>query len=263
MPSLSSLASGALLAALIGVAPGAAKAAPTIFFGADPMANGALVVGGNSQTARNQFAAGLLTSATENFESNAIVAGTQPTVTSPLGIFNGVGSLFRNENAPGVALIEDNMFLGGLATGRFNTSSAAPGKWFESSASFSITTSAMMSAFGFYGTDFGDFDGSVSIDLFDGATQVLSQLTVPSAGGNNGSLLFFGYLNSEIRFNRIVFNVNQLDPSDIDSYDVLGFDDFMTGLARNGTPPPGVPEPGTLALVALSLGLLAARRRKG
>jgi hypothetical protein len=261
MPSLKSFFTSALVATATVSASGLASAEALVFFGSDPLAGGTVPAGGQAQTARGLFSAALLSSSTENFE--AATAGFQPTSASPQAVFGNTGTMFRNDGALGTTRIENRTSIGGSNTGRFNTTTAGAGKWWETSASFTLTLGSTVQAIGFYGTDFGDFAGSLTLHLFNGDAAVATDIDVPPGGGQNGSLLFYGYINNALSFNRVVFTVGQATPGNINSYDFVGIDDLVVGRA-NGTPPPGVPTPGTLALAMLSLGLLGyTRRRRG
>jgi len=135
------------------------------------------------------------------------------------------------------------------------------GKWLETSKSFSIDFSSAISAIAFFGTDFGDFNGQVSVELFLGAVSRGSQSVDHTLSGTtplNGNLLFFGVTSTDL-FDRVVFSVTQTDPTG--NLDYLGIDEFMVGLLRDGGN--DAPEPASLALVGLSLiGVAAFRRRK-
>lgn len=260
MLKLKFIGSSLLIVLATAMLPHTATATVTTFFGSDGDAMGAIPSPSNAVVARANFTSALVSSIGESFESPSIVAGTTPTAANPLSIFSGNASLFRNDGTFGNAKIENEPFVEGVPTGRFNTSSPGAGKWWEASAAFSLNFSTATQALGFYGTDFGDFDGMLTLSFFSGLTAIDLDVAVPSSVGSNGSLLFFGYINSTA-FDRVVFNIAQANPGDLGSYDILGFDDVIMGMANGTPPPPGVPEPGTLALVALSLGLLAARRR--
>ncbi len=150
-------------------------------------------------------------------------------------------------------------------SGRYNmtpgvtTGSNRPsfGHWLEATSSFTYSFSTAISAFGFYGTDFGDFSGTVAVDFFDGNSRVNTYDL--STDGTNGNLLFFGLASSDA-FNMVTFRIAQSGGSTID---VLGFDSFIVGTANLGPTP--APEPGSLALVGVALaglGATAARARR-
>jgi len=261
MQNLKFILSTALIALAAASVPGLSNAAPTTFFGSDFNVGGLVPPNGNALFARNAFLTAVNNSFGESFESTSIVNGTAPTSAVPLSVFGNRASLFNNSGTAG--RIQNDPFVAGEATGRFNTTSSVAGKWWETDSSFSLTFSAATQALGFYGTDFGDFEGALTLSFFLGLAAIESNVRVPLVAADSGSLLFFGYVNTQA-FDRVVFNVGQFNPNNPGTFDVLGFDDFLIGTA-NGGPGPGpnpVPEPGTLALVALSLGLLAARRRR-
>lgn len=246
-----------------------------VFFGTDatPANTVPAAAPGSSLSARNAFSIELATSAGISFEGTSFPVGSVPTAAQPQSVLGGTGTMFRNNVPPG-SPVGDTRIQSTLNAspnaGRFNTTSATsttpiPGQWWETSASFTLTLGSLAQAIGFYGTDFGDFKGSLTLDLFNGNDEVLGDLVVPRGSGSNGSLIFYGFANSAVSFNRVVFNIAQLNPTDLNSYDLVGFDDLIVGTVQGTAPPPtGVPEPGTLALAALSLGLLArTRRRRG
>lgn len=136
---------------------------------------------------------------------------------------------------------------------------------------FTITFDDAVSAFGFWGSDIGDFsngcttpgckDRGITIQLFDELGVSLGDFWV-KGDGNNGSVLFWGFVDTAAGPARVK-SVRITDVTG--SQDGQGFDDFMIGQVRAdfdpGTPNPA-PEPGVLALVGLALaGAARARRR--
>lgn len=163
------------------------------------------------------------------------------------------------------------------ANGRFDTTGGTGERqWWLSQYSFTLdfSSSGGVSALSFYGTDFGDFDGTFRLRLLKagetvdangigGTVRNFTFGTTTGAqddnGANNGWLTHFGFYDDQNIYERVAFEIVQ-NSNEID-VDFLGFDDFVVGTLR--APGGTIPEPGSLALVGLSLvGLAAARRRK-
>lgn len=246
------LRKGALLSAF-GVAllggTSATLAAPVIYFAEDTSTSQS-VAGTASQTSRNQFLSGLSGVGNEDFEAPDQVAGT----TAPVNLtFPGA----LTATLSGSGCVDNTASV--CAAGSTN-----PGRWptsgtqfweVDSGGTFNITFGTAVSAFGFYGTDIGDFDNRLRVTLtaVGGAT---TQFVVPhSLGLSNtaNSLLFWGFIDSTTAYTSIRFDNAGTGG------DVFGFDDMVIGSREQIR----VPEPGTLALLALGLlGFVAARRRQ-
>jgi hypothetical protein len=220
---------------------GSANAAVLTFFGEDTGANGAFVPGGASETARNNFLANLDGVGTEDFEGFANGTTTPIALTFP----GSAGSITATLNDPsGSAFTSTNP-----GAGRFATSGVSFLQ--EVTNGFRIDFSSPIAAFGFYGTDIGDFKGQITLTFTNGSTL---NLTVPNTlNGPNASLLFFGVIDTVNSYTSVTFgNTNA-------GTDFFGFDDLIIGDIDQVDP---VPAPAALVLFGLGLaGLGFARRR--
>ncbi len=176
----------------------------------------------------------------------------------PLSIYNGTGTLTQDRFDTG------NVVQGPPQLGRFNTT---PGcdirvacKWWETPYSFDIRLTSLQSAFAFFATDLGDLGGAISLDFWNNNNIVRSGIAVTQPTQTSG-LLFFGWIDDTFSFNRISVNVSQTS-TDPTFFDGIGFDDLLIGTraAAPGSNP--VSAPTSLALVGLSLGLMAAVHRR-
>lgn len=241
MTVMAKIKAGAVAVLLAGAAPLSATAAPLIFFGED-LGQGEsvrLAATPNADAARTSFFSNLVGVGTETFESFA--AGTNSPInvvfpsagTATIGGGGTVQSVPTGTNGFGRYPISGNQFLE------------------ASSDALTLTFSAPVAAFGFYGIDIGDFNGQVTLTLAGGGNQVLNVGNTISGAG--GSVLYFGVIETAT-FTSITFgNTNA-------GTDFFGFDDFSIGSLQQVQ----IPEPMSMALFGLGLaGLgLAVRRRK-
>ncbi len=232
-----------IIAAFAVAALAGSASATTTYFGEDLTPGGSLAGMVNSQAARALFLAQLSNVGVENFESYA------PGTTPPIAIaFQGAGTATLN----GAGNVEN--FSGGA--GRFATSGS---NWYETSAgggfSISFDNAGGVAAFGFYGTDLGDF-GNVLVLRFtrtDNSTFDINVGNTAGANGNpNGAGIFFGIIASA---GDTFTNVQFLNVPGGD--DVFGFDDLVVGSLQQV-----VPMPAAAGLGFAGLAGLAARRRR-
>ena len=214
-----------------------APAAFNVFFGEDlgPRST----PGPNSLSAQASFL-GLLTGVrTEDFEGFA--NGTSPPIILTFGsdtaTLSGGGTFGEIRDYPDF--------------GRFATSGT---NYLNTNATFSIAFSGPQAAFGFFGTDIGDFSGQLTMTLTNGGT---TNFTIPhTVGAPDASVLYYGLIGNTAAdtFTSIQFGTTTASDS-------FGFDDMTVGTQENV-----IPEPPTLIIWSL-LGILGIgirwwRRRK-
>jgi len=267
MTSASRVRAGALVGTALLVLSGIANAALISRIGGQAVPESALQKDvppptpvGSTLTEMNWFTGGSTELGRQSFESGvtgfAYTGGTASFTGSP------------------VTLIDANSSSVDPLKGRYNTTKDLPpkdpvpppdldeGHYIEATSTFSLNFTSAVSALGFFGTDFGDFDGTLELEFFNGGNS-LGVLAVSddtlSGANSNGNLIFFGMV-SDTAFNSVTFKITQCATCP-GGTDVLGFDDMIVGTKATVVNP--TPEPFSLALVGLGLAAAgAASRRK-
>ena len=223
------------------VAPAQGNALVQTFFGEDLTPGGTVPPGGNAATARQNFLNALTAGvSTEDFESFV------PGASSPLALsfVGGLGTILGTLNGDGAT---QNF----LNSGRFPTSGE---QYWNSFGTFSISFASPVAAFGFFATDIGDFDGNVTLQTSDGVTK--DYLIPHTVLGPNGSLLFYGVIDTDNPFTDVTFGNTS------EGVDGFGFDDLTVGDVSQVS---AVPLPAAFPLFLSALGLLwgLSWRRRG
>ena len=207
----------------------------------------------NSLAAQEAFY-GLRTPQVEDFEGQAVGAGTRTLAfgsgnTAVNATLSGINGAVQSVSTP-----TDGRYSvpGG---NRFWAATASSG-----GDTFSIRFDAKVEAFGFFGIDIGDFQGSLSMELLDADDNMVGNgfRVNTLASGQDGSVLYFGIrAQSESEWFR---GIRFRPTNTTTEIDLFAFDSFtVIGAPR---PLSQIPEPGTLALIGLALlaGSLSRRR---
>jgi hypothetical protein len=116
-------------------------------------------------------------------------------------------------------------------TGRFNTTPSGA-KWIEFRDNLTVDFPVPVNAFGFFGTDFGDFNGQVSVTFTD-AADIESTFNIPhTIPAPNATLIFWGFVNPANTYKRMrLFCTYVVTPPEAQQ-DFFGVDDVIIGTAN-------------------------------
>lgn len=248
-------------------------------FGLTPDAGGTVDPDGNAATARNSFLTATVNHGTLNFANYPLPQGDVWATPGLNNAFSGSTVTADFVDAEAQFVIPDTLTqtVNGQTVslrdlGRFSTSPVgddANRMVLESAGSFTMKFSAAIQAFGFFGSDIGDFGGGLTLELFkdeDGVnpsqTFVVVPGSTPATGANDqgGSLLFFGFIDTAVGYKKIRFVHQNFVNGDFTDVDGFGYDDMLIA-SVNDVPNP-TPEPASLALLGAALAAAGLSRRR-
>lgn len=132
---------------------------------------------------------------------------------------------------------------------------------------FEVLLDEAIAAFSFWGTDLGDLDNTLTIELYRDTTLLATQpINYLDENSGDSSVFFFGSIAEDPTeyFNRVVFN----NSKNTGTGDAIGLDQFtiaipsqVVGLDNLGTDPTTVPTPALLPGL-LGFGLRIWKRRR-
>lgn len=224
-----------LAAIAVATALAAPASAAEIFFGEE--LNPAQTVTGAPVAARAAFLARLVGASTEDF--SGFTNNSTPTTLT----FEG------SAGAINATLVGEAVIRSTNTNGRFATS---PTNFLRTQTSFSTLFDTPVAAFGFFGTDFADLEGQVTISLLRAGGGVETFIVPATNDSPSGSLIFFGLVDQANPFNGFSFASNL-------TTDNFGIDDLTIGDVAQVTS--AVPEPGTWATMLLGFGAIGASLR--
>lgn len=207
-----------------------------VYFGEAPFLDngydsGIGLVYGNPLSERNRFLSDLsgLVSGVVDFEDQTHGSYNSKNIT-----FTGSSVIGTFTSTTNFSII-DGMLSGG-SLGRYNTTQGLLdqfgdpdpyGHWLEMKDNVTITFSQPVRGFAFYGTDFGDFLGTVHVSVHDTTGATTNYVINQTTSNSNGGLIFWGFLSNQAIFDSItLFCVYDVPPG-IGDEDVFGFDDLM------------------------------------
>ena len=218
---------------------------------------------GDVSKAHTAFLSLIDVAGTESFSS---LTGTQPFTSAGLGATIGCLRKGDGDVVPDLATCQ---LASGASSGRYDTTGTAVGAYLVNNQNMKgdsstadtgaivVTFDSAVHAFGFFGTDIGDFGGTFSIVLTDVQGNQTTLDLVSGAALDNSSLLFFGFVDSKNSYKSVMFT-NLYPPTQAN--DGFGLDDFVVGTLAD-VPPNPTPEPLTALLVLAGLGAAGAARR--
>lgn len=224
-PMINRHSQGVVAGALATAAVGSVHAAPVVFFDRDLHSSNTqrLAAFPNSQAQRDAFVGNLVTFYEEDLES--IASNTfNPTLNFDGEIQATIDGGVIRTVAPGATDNHGRYPVSGV--NYLNLGNAA------ATGIMQIQFSEPIAAFGFYGIDIGDFDGTLRMTQYDGSMQTFIVDPIGNDGTMSGSMLFWGMIDIANPFTAIEFYNNT------GVFDVFSFDNFIVARAGEIVPLP-------------------------
>lgn len=202
-------------------------------------------VTGDPVTERAAFMAMLSGVANEPFDGFSVGTSADLTITRN-GTTCTVDQLLAAYDEDFIDVYEtstDVVISSNTVAGRFNTSSTsdrwldarvgtgydagAPSGLWDGRYRLQFEFSTAIAAFGFYGTDFGDFAtaNKVVVDLTDSDSVVTTHTITDTSAHSNGNLIFWGFVDDTKTYTKVLIYVDQADGESPD--EGLGIDDLV------------------------------------
>ncbi len=213
------------------------------FYGLEQTPSQAVV--GDPVDQRADFMSYLSGIANEPFDGFSVGAASSLTVTrnGTTCTIEQYKSVLNEDVTDVIDAVADLQIVNVASAGRFNTSTTSD-RWLEASLQtgsdesapsgiwyrrnrLQFTFSSNIAAFGFYGTDVGDFAAGQSILalLTDSDDVETSHTLIDNTVRNDGSLIFWGFVDDTKTYKKVVILVNQAEGESDE--DVIGIDDLV------------------------------------
>ncbi len=216
----------------------------------------------NSQAAFNSFLTNVngANVTTESFETTPVgtaIDGLTKTISGTTATFAYTKKSDGTSATAGTTTQVQSKDTNGFTNAGTYPTDGNRGISINSANNFSISFNNLQAAFSFFGTDLGDNNNTLTVNLFNGITLVNSYIYPSNTGAANSSLFFYGFIadNSSQYFDKVAL-VSSIDTTG----DAIGLDQITIGTPAQVSTK--LPEPATIFGTMLLGGSIAAFKRK-